>query len=120
MVFSKIDNPGEVLHNCEKAIVKLCEKRKDKLTENQEMVLLMLLYEYIEVKYGEPDGKGGVNLSKAKIGTDSDYSWSIEMLINARDKMCHSYGTDSQCGFWNLVWDDGHVDAVLKHEGFIK
>lgn len=87
------------------------------------IVLIMYLAEYIIVKSRNDSQIRGDSyyirhddVVKSYCG---DMKEAVNTVLRARDLTCHAPDTTAQRRVWKKVWEDGHVEKLLKYEGFL-
>lgn len=117
-----VNSADEALRACKDKLIQL-SAILPVLEEYRKTILVLLLVEYIMIKNGDL-GRVEGEYCYIKYGAvieryDKECRDSLGRIFNARDYLCHIYGSELYKESWDSIWNDDHVKKILECEGFL-
>lgn len=111
-----------ILKGCSNNISRLCATLPV-LDEYKKIVMVIMLREYIIIKTNKVTRLNAEQHYASNMEIPDAYEgevkYSVTTLLRAYDDLQYNYWTDAQRISWNELWNGGHIEEVLKYEGFL-
>ena len=123
MAFYPVDEIDNRIKAYMNRIVIMCAMPLLTLDEYRRMALLNFISEYITMKSRDDEQIHNANYYIDHDSVMNSYPMnmrgSVHIILTARDLMVHDIDSEEQRLMWSRAWDKGHIEHVLKYEGFL-